>query len=174
MNPELRSVLQAVLSDYALPWNGDHGVAHWARVLEIGERLTGSTGAQIEVVRLFSVLHDSKRETEFYDPGHGRRAAEFASTLRGSLINLSDEDFSLLHRACAGHTDELTHSNVTIQTCWDSDRLDLGRVGMTPDPHYLSTDEAKRPETLKWADERATMRFIPALIKDEWLIELDR
>ena len=38
-------VLKSVLEDYALPLNGDHGVAHWARVLEIGMRLADETGA---------------------------------------------------------------------------------------------------------------------------------
>jgi hypothetical protein len=32
-------VLQTVLEDYTLPINGDHGVSHWARVLENGLRL---------------------------------------------------------------------------------------------------------------------------------------
>jgi uncharacterized protein len=27
-------ILHAVLEEYALPWGGDHGVAHWARVFE--------------------------------------------------------------------------------------------------------------------------------------------
>ena len=27
-----------------------------------------------------------------------------------------------------------TEADITIQTCWDSDRLDLGRVGMMPEP----------------------------------------
>ena len=32
-------VVQAVLDEYALAWDGDHGVSHWARVLENGLRL---------------------------------------------------------------------------------------------------------------------------------------
>ena len=38
-------VLKTVLEDYALPLNGDHGVVHWARVLENGLRLAEDTGA---------------------------------------------------------------------------------------------------------------------------------
>jgi uncharacterized protein len=125
-------ILHAVLEGYALPWGGDHGVAHWARVLENGLRLARETSADVEVVRLFAVLHDSRRVNEATDPEHGPRAAEFARSLRGRLFDLSDHEFHLLHRACAGHTHERTHPDVTIQTCWDADRLDLGRVGITP------------------------------------------
>jgi uncharacterized protein len=122
-------ILHAALEEYVLPWDGDHGIAHWARVLENGLRLAGETGADVEVVRLFAVLHDSRRVSEATDPDHGPRAAEFARTLRGRLFDLADPDFRLLERACAGHTHERTHPDVTIRTCWDADRLDLGRVG---------------------------------------------
>ena len=79
---DIRRILHAVLDDYALPWAGHHGVAHWARVLENGLRLAGETGANVEVVSLFAVLHDSRRVNEWTDPDHGPRAAEFASSLR--------------------------------------------------------------------------------------------
>jgi uncharacterized protein len=49
-------VVHAVLEEYALPWDGDHGVAHWARVLENGLRLAETTGANVEVVQLSSPL----------------------------------------------------------------------------------------------------------------------
>jgi uncharacterized protein len=165
-------ILQAVLEDYTLPWFGDHGVAHWARVLENGLRLSEETGANVEIVQLFAVLHDSRRVNEFTDPDHGPRAAEFASTLRGRLFDLSNHDFRLLHRACHGHTHERTHPDVTIQTCWDSDRLDLGRVGITPDPNFLCTAAARNPEMIAWADGRASLRIVPEFIKEQWRIEV--
>ncbi len=165
-------ILHTALEDYALPWGGFHGVAHWARVLENGLRLAAETGARIEVVQLFAVLHDCRRINENWDPDHGPRAAEFARTIRGRLFELTDADFALLHRACAGHTHERTHPDVTIQTCWDADRLDLGRVGITPDPRYLCTPAAKRPETISWADGRASPGVVPALVRDEWGLDL--
>ncbi len=165
-------VLKAVLQDYALPLNGDHGVSHWARVLENGIRLAEETGAQVEVVQLFAVLHDSRRQNEVTDPQHGPRAAEFATELRGSVFDLDDHEFRLLYRACEGHTHERTHPDVTIQTCWDSDRLDLGRVGITPHPSRLCTEVAKRPETIKWADGRAAFRVVPKFVLDDWGIDL--
>jgi uncharacterized protein len=70
MAPNIPLILHAVLEDNALPWDGHHGIAHWARVLENGLGLAGETGANIEVVRLFAILHDSPRINEGTDPDH--------------------------------------------------------------------------------------------------------
>lgn len=45
-------IVRAILDEHALSSDGDHGVAHWARVLENGLRLAMLTGANIEVVQL--------------------------------------------------------------------------------------------------------------------------
>lgn len=169
---DVRPILEAVLAEYALPLTGDHGVAHWARVLENGLYLAGATGADVEVVRLFAVLHDSRRVNEVTDPGHGPRAAEFARALRGRAFDLPDRAFGLLHRACAGHTSERTDPDVTVRTCWDADRLDLGRVGITPDLAWLGTAEARCPEVIRRAHGRATFRVVPAFVWAEWGIDL--
>jgi len=161
-------LLQTILRDYQLSWRGIHGITHWARVLENGLRLASCTGAQIQVVALFAVFHDSKRANESKDPGHGRRGAEFARMLKGKAFNLSEDDFALLETACAYHTDSLTTGDITVQTCWDSDRLDLGRAGITPDPKYLCTDAAKQPELLNWAHERSCLKYEPEICR-EWV-----
>jgi uncharacterized protein len=165
-------VLNTVLEDYLLPPNGCHGVGHWARVLENGVRLSEETAANLNVVRLFAVLHDSRRQNESCDPEHGPRAAEFAAELRGTVFDLEDDEFHLLCRACSGHTHEKTHPDITIQTCWDSDRLDLGRIGITPHPSRLCTDIAKQPAIIGWADDRAKSGYVPEFVLDEWEIEL--
>lgn len=170
---KLRPLLHAILAEYALPLDGYHGVAHWARVLENGQRLATETGANLTVVTLFAVLHDALRVNEDSDPDHGPRAAAWAQEIRGKWITLDDQAFRLLHRACSGHTHERTHPDVTIQTCWDADRLDLGRVGVTPHPSRLCTEAAKRREILDWAQARATTRVVPALVQDEWGVTLE-
>jgi uncharacterized protein len=119
------------------------------------------------------VLHDSKRRNEGTDPEHGPRAADFARQLRGTAFELDDDDFEKLVRACHGHTHERTHPDITIQTCWDSDRLDLGRVGIFPDPYYLSTADARDPAMIRWADGRARMEIVPDRVRDEWQIDLN-
>lgn len=167
-------ILRSILEGYVLPWAGDHGIAHWARVFENGLRLARETGADIEIVRLFAVFHDCRRVNEFSDDEHGPRAADFALEQRGLLFDLPDREFKLLHRACAGHTRERTHPDLTIQTCWDADRLDLGRVGVTPDPRRLCTDAARRPDILNWADARATLGVVPEFVATEWGVDLDQ
>jgi len=168
---KLRPIVHAILDEFALDWDGDHGVFHWARVLENGVRLAEQTGANVEVVQLFALFHDSRRVRESGDCDHGQRGAEFATELRGKLFDLSDDDLHLLYEACAGHSDEWDHHHITIQTCFDADRLDLGRVGITPHPSGLCTEAARRPSMIKWADGRASFDFVPKLVKDEWGIE---
>ena len=34
--------------------------------------------------------------------------------------------------------------NITIGTCWDSDRLDIGRVGIKPHEKFMTNEEAQR------------------------------
>lgn len=165
-------ILRTILDQYELPLNGFHGVAHWARVRENGLRLAAITGSNTEVVTLFAIFHDSRRFNESTDPDHGQRAADFAADLRGRAFDLPDREFGLLYRACAGHTHERTHPDRTIQTCWDSDRLDLGRVGMTPHPDRLCTDAAKSYDMISWANGRACFHVVPSFVKDDWGIDL--
>lgn len=167
---DLKPLIHAILEDYALPWHGTHGVGHWARVLENGLRLADATGANVEVVQLCAVFHDSRRGNECTDYCHGLRGAELAASLRGTLFDLPDADFALLHEACADHTDGLLDGDITVQTCWDADRLDLGRVGMPPDPRKLCTAAAKAITMRKWADGRAAFEVVPDLVKTDWRI----
>jgi uncharacterized protein len=151
----LETLLDAIRSDYALSWHGTHGISHWTRVRENGLRLAEETGADAQVVALFAYLHDSKRLNEHKDPGHGARAAQFARSLQGKIIDLPDERLEQLALACTLHTEGLTEADVTVQTCWDADRLDLGRVGIRPDARYLCTAAARNTEMIRWAFVRS-------------------
>jgi uncharacterized protein len=170
--PSLRPLIETILAQYALPPEEIHGVGHWARVMENGLRLARATAANMDVVQLFAVFHDSKRVNEGHDPDHGQRAADFALSLWGEHFDLGSDDFDLLYRACEGHTHERTHPDITIQTCWDADRLDLGRVGIFPDASRLCTAEAKTREMIQWANRRACSYRVPDFVLAEWGIEL--
>ena len=146
-----QDLVKVVQQGYALRLEGIHGIAHWTRVRTNGLRLAELTGANPEIVELFALLHDSKRLNDGQDPKHGARAAQFAASLRGSLLTLSDKEFELLRFACEFHTDGLTEAEITVQTCWDADRLDLGRVGIRPDPRYLCTTAARESAMIEWA-----------------------
>lgn len=102
--------------------------------------LATRSGAVEEVVRLFAVFHDSRREHDGWDNTHGSRGAAYAKRLRGVLFDISDQHFELLQYACKWHTHGRLSDEPTIGTCWDADRLDLGRVGIEPEARYMSTE----------------------------------
>lgn len=159
-------LLQEILRGYVLPWNGYHGVVHWARVLENGLRVAAQHGGDAEVVTLFALFHDARRVNEHLDQGHGTRGGDLARSLRGTLVHLDESRFDLLYAACALHTDGLTTGDPTMLACWDADRLDLGRVGIQPKPDLLCTDAAR--ELLPWAHKRATSDHVPASVLASW------
>ena len=167
-----QELIRSILGRYTLPWEGIHGVAHWARVLENGRRLSEVTGARRDIVELFAVFHDSRRINEGIDDGHGRRGSELARDLRGVAYELDDEAFGLLIRACDLHTEGYLDGDVTLRTCWDADRLDLGRVGITPRAEKLCTEKARDPRLFTWAVKRGERFFVPALISEEWDVRL--
>ena len=51
------------------------------------------------------------------------------------------KQIELLKDACALHTTCHRTGNPTIDTCFDSDRLDLPRVSILPDPERMATKE---------------------------------
>jgi len=162
-------LIQAIMQQYRLSLEGLHGPRHWARVFENGRALAKHTGAKVEVVELFAVFHDACRINDHWDQGHGSRGADLATVFRGKYFELSDSDFAALKLACRLHTDGLTEGDVTVITCWDADRLDLGRVGMKPYKDLLCTDAARSFEIYDWANERACNRIVPKFVHAEWL-----
>lgn len=146
-----RNLILSVKDQFELNPFGIHGIPHWARVMANGKKLSEKTGANIKVIRLFSIFHDSRRENEWTDPEHGLRGAQLAAEKRDEWFEVSDGEMDLLYYACANHTGGRVTGDPTIDTCWDGDRLDLGRVGTTPDPKYLCTDYGKSLEMFQWA-----------------------
>lgn len=159
-----QKLIQAINSQYTLDWHGIHGVRHWARVYTNGLRLADGTGAKVSIVKLFAIFHDSRRLNEGTDDAHGPRGAQLAEKYRGNYFDLPDEDFDLLLIACRLHTVAQTHDDITVQTCFDADRLDLARVGKMPDPKYLCTDLAKTTDVIAWANNRSIHDFSPDIM----------
>jgi uncharacterized protein len=141
-----------VTQQFRLNLQGIHGVAHWARVQYFGLKIAKSENARTDVIRLFSVLHDSQRLTDSYDPEHGLRAVDYAKKLRNKFFEIDDAGFALLCEAMTGHSDGKTiASDITVLTCWDSDRLDLSRLGIYPKSNLLCTETAKNPDFIERA-----------------------
>lgn len=134
-----------------------HGESHWRAVAQAGWYIAAATpSVDPIVVYLFAALHDTQRESESKDPAHGERAAWVAVDLygRGRLPITWDQYIELFH-ALYRHNGGLPEAG-TIGACFDADRLNLWRVGKTPNPEFLSTPYAKRPEVIDWARKLVT------------------
>ena len=140
---------------YQMDHSGFHGFDHWMRVLHNGRLLTETENANLKIVELFCLLHDTQRQNEERDPEHGHRAAHYAQTLRGVWFDVSDNEMELLTEALTYHSDGYTEGDITVQVCWDADRLDLGRVGLRPRADRLCTDTAKSQFVIEAAYKRS-------------------
>lgn len=138
-----------------------HGLAHWKQVEFNGLLLSEQTGADKTVVRLFALFHDSRRVSDGYEVKHGAHGAEFAKELRGKFFKIDDERFEKLVYACRNHTVEPFFGDPTIDTCYDADRLDLGRVEIVPDPKKMATAAGKKLA--------AKLQNVPVDCHREWL-----
>ena len=131
--------LPDIRSGYKLRWLGTHGASHWARVILNGLILSDLTGADRDVVVMFGLFHDSRRVNDLHDPPHGKRGGKLARQLLSKDSHWPPEKTDVLVEACNGHTAIRHHEDITIQTCWDADRLDLPRIGAQVDCSYLGS-----------------------------------
>ena len=126
-----------------------HGLDHWFQVWRNGEFLATETpGADLEVVAMFALFHDSMRVDDGEDPHHGIRAWRLWCKLDGALA-FSAEQAEIFLTACADHTRGKIHTDPTIGVCWDADRLDLTRTGVQLDLKYFSTEAGREMASRK-------------------------
>lgn len=123
-----------------------HGEPHWAQVLNNGLFLADRMPeVDRTVVEWFAWLHDCARMNDDADPGHGRRAVTMLHGMQAAgLLPLKELQLGTLLMAIDGHSAGHTTQIPTVGACWDADRLDLWRVGIRPDPEFMSTDAGKR------------------------------
>jgi len=138
------AVWEYVTTEFQCDRDSIHGPNHWRRVERNALKISASNGANIDVVRLFAVFHDSRRVNDSVDFGHGERGAKYAASLRGILFDLCDEHFEQLWYASVYHTNGQLSDDPTIGACWDADRLDLTRIGLTPRAKFMSTALGRR------------------------------
>lgn len=140
---EFNRLWRRVIEDPGLRSSHIHGPEHWKRVERNGIYIGKQIGADLEVIKLFALFHDSKRQNDGIDPGHGRRGADFAKKLRNIHFEISDKQFNIFYNACKLHTRQIHTKDNTMGACWDADRLDLGRIGMKPSSKFMNTETAK-------------------------------
>lgn len=150
-------LLQFIHERFLLNWDGPHGISHWARVKDNGMRLCEEyPDADKDVVELFAWLHDIERMNDGTDPEHGPRSAVLiVEELLGNYFTLEEQQAEDLIIAIRDHSKGQTDGTITVQICWDADRLDLGRFGTLPNPEFLCTDHAKTAEMIRWSHARA-------------------
>src|SRR5262245_5469316 len=154
--PNLHRLVSVVLDRATHKGSIIHGEAHWKCVAQTGLELCREVeSADRIVVFLFGLLHDSQRLNDGSDRAHGIRAAAFIGQIRDDYLRLSEEQLTLLTKACAEHADGFTSNDPTIGVCWDADRLNLWRLGIQPQPHLLSTDAARQPAVIQRAKDLA-------------------
>jgi len=150
----LAALARAVLARARLANSSTHGERHWRRVAAAGARICEEApGSLVDplVVLLFAALHDSQRLNNGLDLWHGWRAARLARWLLEGSGLVSDTQLDTLTYALEVHDEGLVSDDPTVGACWDADRLCLWREGTRPDPRLLSTEAARRPETIAWA-----------------------
>lgn len=135
-------LMEHIKNQFRIDWNGIHGQRHWARVEYHGLRVARLRNADELVAELFALLHDSCRANEHTDRRHGQRGAEFAESLNKRFFDLDNRQIDTLCYAIRHHSGGDVSADPTIQSCWDADRLDLGRVGIRPSPAFLSAEAA--------------------------------
>jgi uncharacterized protein len=137
---------------------GDHGPAHWERVLLNGALLHCLTEGRVDmdVIYYFAAFHDAGRINEYDDPPHGLRGARlFIRYAQQQSLSLSQHKQQLIYDACANHTHQLFSEDIDIAACFDADRLDLNRVLIYPDIHRLNLQGIITDTIIADASERA-------------------
>ena len=150
-----KSLLDVIVGQLKINKEGIHGTSHWARVRHHGLTVRKERDADLLVIELFAVLHDSQRENEWRDPLHGTRAADFAVSLNSVYYDLNSSQLDKLCYAMTLHSDGHVHADATIQSCWDADRLDLGRADIYASEKFLSTEATKHiASAYEWSRHR--------------------
>jgi len=138
-----KRLYKKIVNDATVNIKGIHGAKHWTRVMRNGMYIAEHEHLPHKVIKCFALLHDSRRLNDGTDPMHGPRAADYAAAIRDTHLVMAETEFSQLVFACRYHTNEQDTDDIIVHACWDADRLDLGRIGITPDPAYLKTNTAK-------------------------------
>jgi uncharacterized protein len=143
--PDIWTLLDDAKASAPLATSSIHGERHWHEVARVGLQIARRVrNVDPYAILLFAMFHDSRRESEEEDPGHGRRGAD-ALRAAFSPLGLLPPSAERAIAACALHDiDHVERHDTTIGSCHDADRLLLGRVGVEPDSRFLMTDIARQ------------------------------
>lgn len=171
--------------DFNMPDSKIHSYAHTERVLlhalSIGHEIYGDNSEMNEILAHAALFHDTRRQDDYLDTGHGARGAvaykEFCLTHPDFnfhpesvyLMRYHDLDDQLgiesIRKRFGADADRVLQLYAIFKDADALDRWRLGSLGL--DPKYLRTDEAKAridfahnlvaatmsPEFLKYIDD---------------------
>jgi hypothetical protein len=89
----LAGIREYVMSIFKCGANSIHGPSHWERVDAFGLDIAKASGADLIVVRLFALLHDSCRQDDGADLDHAPRPAEMLDRSAIHILLLSNLPF---------------------------------------------------------------------------------
>ena len=159
--------VRRIIDSFKLNLDGAHGPNHWGRVHAIGTYLCERTpGSDLKVANLFALLHDCCRVGEHMDAAHGSRAV--TRELANNTWGLTEFQHDMLTTAICSHTSAGPTTNPIIGVCYDSDRLDLLRVGINPHNDFLSTEAAKDQSFQRMCNNNARDNRRPDIV-NTWL-----
>ena len=142
-------ILKTIRKQIKIDWWGHHGIRHWARVRRNGRIIAQHVpNIDLTVLDLFAVLHDAGRHDEDEDPYHGYRcAALLRKVYKPEDFGLNLGQYITLLYAIEHHSEQVKPISITVAACWNADRLDIGRVGITPDKRFMCA-EALPPDDI--------------------------
>lgn len=163
-----KDVLFEIMDDFLLELGEDsiHGIFHWGRVIENGLHISKYNNANKKIIITFGFFHDVKRYINGNDPLHGIRGGNYLREFKG-LINLTDEELETTAMACEGHTLYIHDNDLNTGTCWDADRLDLGRDNIYPDINRLNNHFKEMPQLIEEGYHRGKEKKLP-----KWTLEI--
>jgi uncharacterized protein len=139
----MKKIIKKIKQELKISPDSIHAETHWNRVASFGEYIAKQEELNAHLIILFAYFHDSKRYNDSYDPEHGPRAAEYVKTFTLKELGLNEKEREQLMFACRYHTYEKETGDKDVLACWDADRLDLPRAGITIDLDRLFTETAK-------------------------------
>ena len=171
--------------DFGMPDSRLHSYAHTERVLlhalAVGYEVFGENPENLEILAHASLFHDTRRQDEYLDTGHGARGAVAYKKFCEShpwckyhpesayLMRYHDLDDKIgIENIRKDFNDNSDHVVKLYSVFKDADALDRWRLGsLGLDPKFLRTDSAKSKVNFARALVRATM-------PSDFLEEIDR
>lgn len=167
---------------FNMPDSEIHAAAHCERVLLyaliLGENIFGDDSDALDIIAHAAIFHDTRRQDEYLDTGHGARAAVYYEQFckdNGDiefhpesvfLMRYHDLDDAVGEEVIRKHFGDRSDRVLKLYAIFkDADALDRWRLGSRGlDPKFLRTDKARSMTDYSY---RIVKETIPAELLDK-------